>query len=295
MSMKRARLAHINGVEVLRVDDGAQDYILYNGVLCSVNGSYFNEALRRKAGPREWCRWTVRPSTNVPTDEMKMSPDYVAFTYFINEGLTVLDPNSRAGRLALDDALLRTEVIVSNNNALANGYDLDGWDAEQIASDIREHDTDLEHVSVRDLLPHVREWQLIRRTPGVNCIGSVFQGIDDDHCGTCSKPKDAHLTVEGRAYCPIYFDESDVPTYVDNAVTHSKPEEPPSILTCTIFAIQVCVPFTWSDDEVEAYVKDLTKSGWRVRREGPDPKEVQCEKHVKMKHVVLDEGGLTDG
>lgn len=92
----RASLVTKNGVTALEVDRGAQHYVVHNGVLCSVNGSYFDADTRRRCGPSEWCRWIVNPLFAGRGDA-----DHVATAYFRENGVRMIDPRNDEGRRAL--------------------------------------------------------------------------------------------------------------------------------------------------------------------------------------------------
>ncbi len=62
-------------------------------------------------------------------------------------------------------------------------------------------------------------------------------------------------------------------------------------------SLQVCVPQTFSDEEVVAFVNAQSPTGlehgWQIRREGDpvldgDPERNGCDKHNENVHIMLD-------
>jgi hypothetical protein len=61
--------------------------------------------------------------------------------------------------------------------------------------------------------------------------------------------------------------------------------------------MQVCVPATWTDEEVVAFAESSypcgTRSGWNIRRRGDkalrgDMERVTCEERRHCVHIMLD-------
>jgi hypothetical protein len=100
----RARLIEQAGIQALEVDGGAQHYVVHNGVLCSVNGSYFMPEVRRRCGPGEWCRWVVNPADYVRNGADSVTrdgADQVALAYFAENDVIIFDPRTAASQQAL--------------------------------------------------------------------------------------------------------------------------------------------------------------------------------------------------
>lgn len=64
-----------------------------------------------------------------------------------------------------------------------------------------------------------------------------------------------------------------------------------------VFDMQVCVPSSWSDEEVLHFANAAnpccTSEGWFIRKEGShylggDPERVPCEERDGMVHIMLD-------
>jgi hypothetical protein len=64
-----------------------------------------------------------------------------------------------------------------------------------------------------------------------------------------------------------------------------------------ILDMQVCVPWEWSDLEVERFAEYVnpcgTQAGWRLRKQGHsllngDNERVQCERYPHRCHIMLD-------
>jgi hypothetical protein len=64
-----------------------------------------------------------------------------------------------------------------------------------------------------------------------------------------------------------------------------------------IFDMQVCVPWEWTDTEVEVFAEHEypcgTQAGWQIRKNGSsllagDSERVQCEKYPHRCHIMLD-------
>ncbi len=71
----------------------------------------------------------------------------------------------------------------------------------------------------------------------------------------------------------------------------------PELCQSGLLDMQVCVPKTWSDDEVIAFGEQVfrcgTLGGWQIRREGDrylngDPERNQCGEKPEFIHIVLD-------
>lgn len=60
--------------------------------------------------------------------------------------------------------ITQENVDRSLNQAIENGYMLDLWDAEDIAEDLHEYDSDFEDTDPNDLVPFVRDWKSRRPT-----------------------------------------------------------------------------------------------------------------------------------
>lgn len=58
------------------------------------------------------------------------------------------------------DRVLRTLVFTTLDSAVAEGYDLDEWPAEEVTSDLWMNDETLKEVPQSILLPHVEAWLL---------------------------------------------------------------------------------------------------------------------------------------
>jgi hypothetical protein len=61
--------------------------------------------------------------------------------------------------------------------------------------------------------------------------------------------------------------------------------------------MQVCVPKTWEDFEVQEFAEKEnpcgTTAGWQIRREGSkyldgSPERAQCQKYVDNVHIMLE-------
>lgn len=76
------------------------------------------------------------------------------------------------------------------------------------------------------------------------------------------------------------------------------PEEiNPEVTAHNLLDIQVCVPATFTDDEVRAFAEREcpcgTDNGWQVRRQGSErlagcDERVQCESRPEYVHIMLE-------
>lgn len=71
----------------------------------------------------------------------------------------------------------------------------------------------------------------------------------------------------------------------------------PQVVRVGGFSIQVCVPATWTDDQVKDFAdrENLcgTTNGWQIRREGDEAlagaaERVPCQLRADCVHVMLD-------
>lgn len=71
----------------------------------------------------------------------------------------------------------------------------------------------------------------------------------------------------------------------------------PSIVRAGILTMQVCVPSTFTDDEVLAFAENKnpcgTSAGWQIRRQGDDalrgaPERRTCNDDPTHVHIMLD-------
>lgn len=78
-----------------------------------------------------------------------------------------------------------------------------------------------------------------------------------------------------------------------NPVTSTEPE----VTHHGVLDAQVCVPTSWTDDEVIDFLERRcpcgTTTGWHIRREGSEllsggPERVACEGRAGFVHVMLD-------
>lgn len=70
------------------------------------------------------------------------------------------------------------------------------------------------------------------------------------------------------------------------------------ILKKSVFSLGVCVPASWTDEQVERWANHaypaVTSAGWQVRKEGDrlvtpeSPERAQCEQEPDRVHLVLD-------
>ena len=63
------------------------------------------------------------------------------------------------------------------------------------------------------------------------------------------------------------------------------------IVRATLFSVQVCVPSTWTDDQITDFAEMEnpcgTEHGWKIRKSGEDER-VQCSQRPEFTHVLLD-------
>lgn len=70
-------------------------------------------------------------------------------------GKEVAEPGTTNGcPVCLEEAVAR-----SNDQAVENGYDLEGWSAEEIAADLKDYDAAFEEVDSELLVEPIRKWQ----------------------------------------------------------------------------------------------------------------------------------------
>lgn len=71
----------------------------------------------------------------------------------------------------------------------------------------------------------------------------------------------------------------------------------PELIRSSILSMQVCVPKTFTDEQVVEFAESVnpcgTEMGWSIRREGDPllvdaPERVQCTKYPLKCHIVLD-------
>lgn len=71
----------------------------------------------------------------------------------------------------------------------------------------------------------------------------------------------------------------------------------PNVARRGLLDMQVCVPKTYTDDDVERFAEEVnrcgTENGWQIRREGDealagDPERSQCSDYPGNVHIVLD-------
>lgn len=71
----------------------------------------------------------------------------------------------------------------------------------------------------------------------------------------------------------------------------------PQVLRMTMLAMQVCVPKSFDDEQVEKFANTDrpagTELGWKIRKEGHkllngDPERVQCRDHADCVHIMLE-------
>jgi hypothetical protein len=53
----------------------------------------------------------------------------------------------------------QAQVNESLNHAIENGYELDDWSAEEIASDLSQYDCQFEDCDVELLIPFIENWK----------------------------------------------------------------------------------------------------------------------------------------
>ena len=79
-----------------------------------------------------------------------------------------------------------------------------------------------------------------------------------------------------------------------NATATKPTEQAPEVIRNGVFSCQVCVPESYTDDEVKSFADTHnlcgTENGWFVRDENPDgsPKRVACSERKGFVHLVLD-------
>jgi len=76
------------------------------------------------------------------------------------------------------------------------------------------------------------------------------------------------------------------------------PQELKAMITYTgFFDMQVCVPKSWSDEEVTKYANTTspsgTRNGWTIRKQGSEylsgcDERVQCAENENNCHIMLD-------
>ena len=80
-------------------------------------------------------------------------------------------------------------------------------------------------------------------------------------------------------------------------VLNNEIETEPEVLKKGILDMQVCVPETWTDKQVETFAEEKypcgTTHGWTVRKEGDpalggDPERNPCAERTGFVHVMLD-------
>ena len=69
------------------------------------------------------------------------------------------------------------------------------------------------------------------------------------------------------------------------------------VIRCGVFDMQVCVPGTWSDEEVKGFADSEnpagTEHGWHIRKAGDpalrgDPERNTCRVDTQKVHIMLD-------
>lgn len=74
-------------------------------------------------------------------------------------------------------------------------------------------------------------------------------------------------------------------------------EELPEVTRYGLLCMQVCVPKTWTDDQVNTFAEQEypcgTSCGWSIRRQGDpslngDAERVACHDRADFVHVMLD-------
>jgi hypothetical protein len=75
-------------------------------------------------------------------------------------------------------------------------------------------------------------------------------------------------------------------------------EEVPEVVRIGLFDMQVCVPKSYTDEQVEEFAKNETLAhgaslNWKIRREGNkylagDPERQQCADHTDKCHIRLE-------
>lgn len=82
-----------------------------------------------------------------------------------------------------------------------------------------------------------------------------------------------------------------------NETTEEQAQPEPEILRISIFSLQVCVPGSFTDKQVEEFANDAAptgiSSGWGIRKEGEeslkgDPERNPCDTREGCVHIVLD-------
>jgi len=75
-------------------------------------------------------------------------------------------------------------------------------------------------------------------------------------------------------------------------IARAKPGFDPEIIRCSVFALQVCVPATWTDEEIEEFAEQEHPAGafdgWHIQRDGPYPERVSCNDREGFIHVVVE-------
>lgn len=74
-------------------------------------------------------------------------------------------------------------------------------------------------------------------------------------------------------------------------MTETDQSAPPNVLRETVFTLQVCVPKSMTDDEVEQHFERVrpagTAHGWRISANA-EPRCAQCLQYAGNVHFVLE-------
>lgn len=71
----------------------------------------------------------------------------------------------------------------------------------------------------------------------------------------------------------------------------------PQVTKAGLLDMQVCVPRTWSDEQVLGYAETMnpcgTENGWAIRRQGSEylrgaAERTECAKYPNNIHIMLD-------
>ncbi len=72
---------------------------------------------------------------------------------------------------------------------------------------------------------------------------------------------------------------------------------PAEVIRRTLFALQVCVPTDWTDEQVIEFAENDnpcgTTNGWSIRRQDSeqlsgDDERVSCEEHTDHIHIIVE-------
>ena len=112
-------------------------------------------------------------------------------------------------------------------------------------------------------------------------------------CKGCNKTvssRDAYADLDGKPFTDFYCENCALGASAAPKADNDN-DGVLEITRCGLACMQVCVPSTWSNEQITEEANRVNPTGidsqWQIITNGPDPERVQCAKHKNKVHVLM--------